>query len=177
MPALAAASRSTRSVAPATYKRISVCSTCVQGFQYFRFSSAKPSAGDGYARQTRAEKAFALEHGLELADPKEYLFFDAGRSAYKGKHLDDSGDLARLLRYVEDGSISAGSNLVIESLDRLSREKVRDALPRFLDRLAKGINIYTSADRHLYTQDYDVRLDYLDHQHDPGTRRVRHQRN
>ena len=124
-------------------------------FSYVRFSSAKQSAGDSEARQTRAAKAFALEYGLELADSKEYLFFDAGRSAYKGKHLDDTGELARFLRYVEDGSIPAGSYLVVESLDRLSREKVRDALPRFLDLLAKGINVYTSTDGRLYTRDYN----------------------
>lgn len=125
-------------------------------FSYGRFSNATQSAGDSYARQTKAAKEFAEQRGLELADPAEYLFFDRGRSAYKGKHLDDTGELARFLRYVEDGSIPAGSYLVIESLDRLSRERVRYALPRFLDLLGKGINIFTSADHHLYTQDYDV---------------------
>jgi DNA invertase Pin-like site-specific DNA recombinase len=125
-------------------------------FSYIRFSSAKQAAGDSEARQMTAAKAFAAEHNLELADPAEYLFFDRGRSAYKGKHIDDTSELGRFLDYVQDGSIPAGSTLVVESLDRLSREKVRDALPRFLDLLAKGINIYTSTDRHLYTKDYDV---------------------
>ncbi|TKJ85471.1 recombinase [Pseudomonas koreensis] len=125
-------------------------------FSYVRFSSAKQSAGDSYERQTKAAKAFAASKGLELADPKEYLFFDAGRSAYKGKHVDDTSELARFLSYVEDGTIPTGSFLVIESLDRLSREKVRDALPRFLDLLAKGINVFTSLDQRLYTKDFDV---------------------
>ncbi|MEB3899436.1 recombinase family protein [Pseudomonas putida] len=124
-------------------------------FSYIRFSSAKQSAGDSYARQVKAAKAFCDENGLEMADPREYLFFDKGRSAFKGKHLDDSGELARFLSYVEDGTIPPGSYLVVESLDRLSREKVRDALPRFLDLLAKGINVYTSVDKRLYTKDYN----------------------
>jgi DNA invertase Pin-like site-specific DNA recombinase len=124
-------------------------------FSYVRFSSAKQSAGDSKARQIKSAKAFADEHGYELADPKDYLFFDAGRSAYKGKHLDDTGELARFLAFVEDGTIPTGSILVIESLDRLSRERVRDALPRFLDLLAKGINVYTSTDKRLYTRDYN----------------------
>ncbi|WP_350613570.1 hypothetical protein [Pseudomonas sp. HY7a-MNA-CIBAN-0227] len=85
----------------------------------------------------KAAKKFCDENDLELADPREYLFFDAGRSACKGKHLDDTGELARFLSFVEDGTIPPGSYLVVESLDRLSREKVRDALPRFLDLLAK----------------------------------------
>lgn len=124
-------------------------------FSYVRFSSAKQSAGDSKARQLKSAKAFADEHGYELADPKDYLFFDAGRSAYKGRHLDDTGELARFLAFVEDGTVPTGSILVIESLDRLSRERVRDALPRFLDLLAKGINVYTSTDRRLYTSDYN----------------------
>lgn len=124
-------------------------------FSYIRFSSAKQSAGDSYARQVRAAKAFCDEYNLEMADARDYLFFDSGRSAYKGRHLDDTGELARFLTYVEDGTIPAGSYLVVESLDRLSRERVRDALPRFLDLLAKGINVYTSTDKRLYTRDYN----------------------
>ena len=124
-------------------------------FSYVRFSSARQSAGDSKARQLKSAKAFADEHGYELADPKDYLFFDAGRSAYKGRHLDDTGELARFLAFVDDGTVPTGSILVIESLDRLSRERVRDALPRFLDLLAKGINVYTSTDRRLYTSDYN----------------------
>ncbi|ERH56496.1 recombinase family protein [Pseudomonas simiae] len=125
-------------------------------FSYVRFSSAKQSAGDSFERQIKAAKAFATSKGLELADPKDYLFFDAGRSAYKGRHIDDTSELARFLGYVEDGTVPVGSYLVIESLDRLSREKVRDALPRFLDLLAKGINVFTSLDQRTYTKDFDV---------------------
>ncbi len=125
-------------------------------FSYVRFSSAKQSAGDSYERQIKAAKAFATSKGLELADPKDYLFFDAGRSAFRGRHIDDTSELARFLGYVEDGTVPVGSYLVIESLDRLSREKVRDALPRFLDLLAKGINVFTSLDQRTYTKDFDV---------------------
>lgn len=125
-------------------------------YSYVRFSSVKQSAGDSYERQIKAAKAFAISKELELADPKDYLFFDAGRSVYKRKHIDDTSELARFLDYVEDGTVPAGSYLVIESLDRLSREKVRDALPRFLDLLAKDIRVFTSLDQRLYTKDFDV---------------------
>ncbi|MDH4656024.1 recombinase family protein [Pseudomonas sp. BN606] len=124
-------------------------------YSYIRFSSPEQARGDSYRRQREAAEAYCKENGLELAAAKEYKFFDAGRSAYKGKHVDDTGELKRFLGYVEDGTIKPGSYLLVESLDRLSREKVRDALPRFLDLLAKGINIYTSADRRLYTKDFN----------------------
>lgn len=99
---------------------------------------------------------YAADNGLELADTKEYLFFDHGRSAYKAEHLDDTGDFGRFLKCVDDGTIPAGSYLIVESLDRLSREEVKEALPRFLDLLKKEICIYTSIDKHLYTKDYNL---------------------
>lgn len=124
-------------------------------YSYIRFSSEKQASGNSYRRQVAAAKEFCEAHGFEMAESREYLFFDSGRSAYKGQHLDDTGELARFLSYVEDGSIPAGSYLVVESLDRLSRERVRDALLRFLDLLNRGINVYTSTDKRLYTQDYN----------------------
>lgn len=124
-------------------------------YSYVRFSSEKQASGNSYRRQIEGAKRFCEEHGFELVDAKDYLFFDRGRSAYKGQNLDDTGELARFLAYVEDGSIPEGSYLVVESLDRLSRERVRDALPRFLDLLNKKINVYTSTDKRLYTQDYN----------------------
>ncbi|WP_339080834.1 recombinase family protein [Pseudomonas sp. TMP9] len=126
-----------------------------KAYSYIRFSSPEQAKGDSYRRQRVAAESYCMANGLEFVDSKEYLFFDKGRSAYKAKHLDDTGELARFLSYVENGAISAGSFLIVESLDRLSREKVKDALPRFLDLLNKGINIYTSADCRLYTSDVD----------------------
>ncbi|MDB5778537.1 MAG: hypothetical protein JWP93_902, partial [Polaromonas sp.] len=44
---------------------------------------------------------------------------------------------------MEDGTIKAGSVLIVESLDRLSREEVPTALIRFMQLLSKGIEIVT----------------------------------
>lgn len=126
-----------------------------KAYSYVRFSSPEQAKGDSFRRQQEAAIRYCEVEGLELVSTKDYQFFDRGRSAYKGKHLDDTGQLARFLSYVNDGTISPGSFLIIESLDRLSRESVKDALPRFLDLLNKGINIYTSADGKKYTQDYN----------------------
>lgn len=126
-----------------------------KAYSYIRFSSPEQARGNSYKRQREAAERYCEENGLELASTNEYTFFDAGRSAFKGKQVDDSGELGRFLKYVEDGVIEPGSYLLVESLDRLSREKVRDALPRFLDLLARGINVYTSADKRLYTKDFN----------------------
>lgn len=127
-----------------------------KAYSYSRFSTPEQGKGDSYRRQRVAAEEYCAANGLELADSREYRFFDNGRSAYKAKHLDDTGDFGRFLSYVDEGRIRAGSYLIVESLDRLSREEVKDALPRFLDLLKKGIRIYTSIDNHLYTENYNL---------------------
>ena len=126
-----------------------------KAYSYIRFSSPEQAKGDSYRRQREAAEQYCLANGLELVSSRDYLFFDKGRSAFRAKHLDDTGELARFLGYVEDGTVPSGSTLIVESLDRLSRERVKDALPRFLDLLNKGIRVYTSADGKLYTSDYN----------------------
>lgn len=127
-----------------------------KAYSYIRFSSPEQAKGDSYRRQREAALAYCQEQGLELAATSEYTFFDRGRSAFTGKHIDDTGELGRFLKLVENGAIPKGSYLIVESLDRLSREEVKKALPRFLDLLGKGICIYTSIDKHLYTENYDL---------------------
>lgn len=126
-----------------------------KAYSYIRFSSPDQARGDSYRRQRAAAEAYCAAKGLELVDSEEYRFFDKGRSAYKGEHLGDMGQLARFLRHVKDETIPKGSVLIVENLDRLSRAEVWDALSRFLDILNQGIDIYTSSDDTLYTAKID----------------------
>jgi len=127
----------------------------VKAYSYIRFSTPDQAKGDSYRRQRQAAEDFCTRNGITLASTSEYLFFDKGRSAYKGRHLDDTGELARFLRLVEDGSVERGSYLLVESLDRLSRERVKDALPRFLDLLNRGIRVVTLSDGKVYDDQYN----------------------
>lgn len=124
-----------------------------KAYSYIRFSTPDQARGDSYRRQMEAAKRYCDLNGLKWADTSEYLFFDEGRSAFKGQHLGDKGELARFLSYIEEGIIVPGSVLIVENLDRLSRERPSEALPRFLDILKRGVDIYTSMDGKLYTQD------------------------
>jgi DNA invertase Pin-like site-specific DNA recombinase len=126
-----------------------------KAYSYIRFSSPEQAKGDSYRRQRDAAVKYCSENSLELATAKEYTFLDKGRSAYIGRHLDDEGQLKRFLDLVENGTIERGSYLLVESLDRLSREKVNTALPRFMDLLARGIRVVTLADGRLYTDEYN----------------------
>ena len=117
-----------------------------KAYSYIRFSSPEQARGRSKARQTEACAQYCADHGLKLATSKEHLFFDAGLSAFKGDHLGDNGELARFLGLVKDGTIAPGSTLIVESLDRLDRQDVWKALPRFMDLVNAGIRVVTLKD-------------------------------
>lgn len=120
-------------------------------YSYIRYSSPAQQAGRSQARQIEACERWCKEHGLTLAQGDDYRFLDAGLSGWKGDHAGDNGQLARFVSNVEDGTIKAGSVLIVESLDRLSREEVPTALIRFMQLLSKGIEIVTLMDGKVYT--------------------------
>lgn len=76
----------------------------------------------------------------------DMTFLDAGVSGWSKAHIGEKGHLARLLKCVEDGSIARGSWIVVESLDRLGRDDVHDAIGRFSKLLTDGINVVTLSD-------------------------------
>lgn len=124
-----------------------------KAYSYIRFSSPEQAKGDSYRRQRTAALKYCAENGLELADTKEYRFFDSGRSAYTGKHISDEGEFGRFLSLVNDGQIKPGSYLLVESLDRLSRDKVNIALAQLLNLLGTGIKVVTLSDKRTYSND------------------------
>lgn len=72
--------------------------------------------------------------------------------ASKVRTLRTRGNLAglRFIKLVEAGTIKPGSVLIVESLDRLSREEVGKALNTFLNLLGQGIDIVTLTDQKVY---------------------------
>lgn len=124
-----------------------------KAYSYIRFSSPEQAKGDSYRRQRALAESYCQTNGLELAAAKEYTFLDKGKSAFSGRHLDDEGQLRRFLDLVENGTIERGSYLLVESLDRLSREAVITALGAFLALLNKGIRIVTLSDNQTYTDE------------------------
>lgn len=123
-----------------------------KAYSYIRFSSPEQARGDSRRRQLEAATLYAAKFGLDLVKDSEYEFFDAGISAYRGKNNSDSGKLKRFFDYVESGRIESGSYLLVESLDRLSRQDILVALPRFLDLLNAGIKVVTLTDEIVYSQ-------------------------
>ncbi len=119
-------------------------------YSYIRFSSTEQLKGDSLRRQSDLSKNYAEANGLEL-DTKLNLR-DLGISAFDKSNL-NKGALGQFLKLVEDGMIARGSYLLVESLDRLSRDKVMDALGIFLNILNAGIIIVTMADNQVYSRE------------------------
>jgi DNA invertase Pin-like site-specific DNA recombinase len=130
-----------------------------KAISYIRFSDPSQAEGDSYRRQLAATQAYCKDKELELMSESEYMFFDKGISAFSGKLRDDTTELSRFLSLVKAGDIRPGTTLIVESLDRLSREHVRAALTQFLQLLQAGINIHTLQSKKTYTHDSNDDMD------------------
>jgi len=109
-------------------------------FSYSRFSSPEQAKGDSIRRQDAALAAFLTRRGLTL--DTTLRFVDAGVSGFKGKHrADDTTALGHFLSLVRSGRVPKDSYLVVESLDRLSREDVSVALELLLGLLNAGVRV------------------------------------
>src|SRR5688500_15986452 len=97
-----------------------------KAYSYLRFSRPEPRQGDGEHRHTVVAQEYAKHHGLELDD--KLTFHDLGVSAYHGKNA-KVGALSAFLEAVKIKLVEPGSYLLVENLDRISREGWWDALP------------------------------------------------
>jgi DNA invertase Pin-like site-specific DNA recombinase len=115
-------------------------STKTKAYSYLRFSTADQAKGDSYRRQIALAEDYAKAKSLEL--DKSLTFQDLGVSAFTGKNR-KKGALRAFLDAVEEEIISAGSFLLVESLDRVSREAILDAQATFLQIVNAGITLVT----------------------------------
>jgi DNA invertase Pin-like site-specific DNA recombinase len=111
------------------------------GYSYIRFSSPAQAEGDSLRRQTEAARQWCEKNAV-CFDTTTTLH-DLGKSAYTGAHRKnpDRHALAAFLKLVEQGKIPRGSYLIIENLDRLSREHIRSALTLLLNLIESGVRV------------------------------------
>lgn len=118
-----------------------------KAYSYVRFSSKRQEKGSSVERQVAATKEFAIRHGLDLQD---VTYSDLGVSAFRGKHA-RTGALRAFVDAVIDEKIDKGSWLLVESLDRISREQLADAQQRLSSLLSLGITVATMSDGQIFT--------------------------
>ena len=121
-----------------------------KAFSYIRFSSPEQEKGDSIRRQIEASEEYAKQNGLTLDDSLKLT--DRGLSAFHGMHK-TKGALGTFLKLVEAGKIERGSTLIVENLDRLSREQVRPALKQFNEIIDAGITLVTLQDGMEYNEE------------------------
>jgi DNA invertase Pin-like site-specific DNA recombinase len=122
----------------------------IKAYSYVRFSTPDQMKGDSLRRQTEAAERYAKAHGLEL-DSSSWR--DLGVSGFRGANTKGDNALGRFLEAVEAGVVPKGSFLLVENLDRLSREKARKALRTLEDIIEKGITVVTLMDGRRYTEE------------------------
>ena len=105
--------------------------------------------GDSLRRQLETSRRYADEHGLELVE--DFELRDIGVSAYRGKNI-ASGAFGRFLEAVREGKVERGSYLLVESMDRMSRQAPSKALQPFLEVINSGIVLVTMNPLEVFTE-------------------------
>jgi DNA invertase Pin-like site-specific DNA recombinase len=110
-------------------------------YSYIRFSTPEQAKGDSLRRQTEAAAEWCKRNDITL--DTSTTFRDLGRSAFLGDHRSnpERHRLAVFLKMVQDGKIAKGSYLILENMDRLSREHIQPATLLALTLLQAGIRI------------------------------------
>jgi DNA invertase Pin-like site-specific DNA recombinase len=121
-----------------------------RAFSYIRFSSKKQQKGESFRRQSEFAVEVCRENGWVLDE--SLTLNDLGVSAFRGTNA-KVGALGEFLEAIRIGRVLRGSILIIESIDRLSRSKVGEALQLFISILNSGVSIVTREPRRTYTQD------------------------
>jgi DNA invertase Pin-like site-specific DNA recombinase len=115
-------------------------------YSYVRFSTARQglTGKDSLRRQLERTAEYCRIHGLTLDDSL--------RDVGSGFHGNQSA-LERFKDRVVKGEIPAGSVLVVEALDRLSRQKPRIAQEQLLSIVNAGVVVVTLIDGQTYSAD------------------------
>jgi DNA invertase Pin-like site-specific DNA recombinase len=121
-----------------------------RAYSYVRFSTPQQAAGASLQRQTEKAAKYALEHGLTL--DTELNMTDFGVSAFRGKNA-RTGALGGFLEAVNKGYVSKGSYLLIENIDRLSRDDILEAQTLFQQLILSGINLVTLTTGETYSRE------------------------
>ncbi len=128
-------------------------------YSYIRFSSKKQAGGDSLARQVASTAEYCAKKGLVLDE--RLRLKDLGVSAFKGKNLEEGGSLARFLDAVREGAVAPGSALIVESLDRLSRQAPRRAISLLTQILDAGIEVHLTATDKVFLPENEDGIDLI----------------
>lgn len=109
--------------------------------------------GDSLRRQKKLSADYAEKNNWDLIESIEgRKLTDIGVSALHSKNAKE-GALGAFLAAIKDGRVETGSVLMVENLDRLSRDSTLTAFDQFSSILNAGVEIVTLSDQRHYTKD------------------------
>lgn len=115
-------------------------------YSYMRWSSDRQQDGSTEERQRAAQKRFCQHYGLTLVEE----LTDAGVSSYRGCNYHE-GKLGEVIARAKRGEIPAGSLLLFENADRMTRMGLSKAVPLFFEILGAGLKIGIADRLQIYT--------------------------
>jgi hypothetical protein len=121
-----------------------------KAYSYTRFSIPEQLKGDSLRCQLEATRNYAKANGFNLDE--SLTIRNEGLSDSSGTHQTE-GSLGYFLKAVKNGKIPAGSLLIIENLDMLSREETITAMSLFSGIIDNGVSIVTLNDGLEYNRD------------------------
>jgi hypothetical protein len=119
-----------------------------RALSYIRMSTEIQLKGHSLERQLALTKAYAKEKGFELVEDLR----DIGFSAYDGANT-GKGALGEFLKGIRAGTVDQDCVLLVENLDRLSRQNPMRAFTQFSEIIGYGVEIHTISDRQIYTSE------------------------
>jgi DNA invertase Pin-like site-specific DNA recombinase len=114
--------------------------TSVVCYSYVRFSSKRQEQGDSLRRQTELAESYCRRRGWTL--DTSLTLHDLGVSAFHGDNA-LIGNLRTFLDAVKRGTVPAGSVLLVESVDRISRQGIDEGYDIIKGILKKGVRLVT----------------------------------
>lgn len=117
---------------------------------YVRWSTKAQDSGDSLRRQNDMIDVFYRKHSDQYFMSATHRYVDKGKSGFHQKHKADGGDFKRMLDNVLNGTIPAGSLIVLENFDRASRADIDSAIDDIRQILRKGVEILTLGDNERY---------------------------
>lgn len=112
-----------------------------KAYSFTRMSTPAQLKGDSLRRQLAKAERWAETRGI----PLDTSFRAIGVSAFKGVHR-RKGALATFLAKIQEGEIDPGDFLIVENVDRLSRENPWDALGLMSEIINAGIVVVSLID-------------------------------
>ena len=134
-------------------------------YLYSRFSSRAQEQGASLARQRERGEQFAKKKGWILAECNRFV--DEAKSGFDGANQAEHSALGKFLRGIANKIVQPGSVLLVESIDRLSRQDPWThfgLLKQIIDGGVTVITLHDEVEYSLQTLQEDARLmSYLNH--------------